>query len=361
MLKAAFSVKEIETQAAKALENLLREIPIAKLKSLKIDELHGRDLGIDITAQVNVAGESHLLVCQVKHNGQPRFTRNAIHQLRNYVTHLQRLATPILIAPYLSTASRELCRDNDVSFLDLEGNAHVAFGSVYIDRSVSEKPVTERREFNSLFKPKSAQVLRILLRDPKQVWKVVELAKEAKVSLGHVSNVRKALLDREWAETVSEGIHLTSPDALLDGWKSAYRPSLENESRFYTTLHGSAMERAIRDMFVGLNKDSQVVLASFSAAHWIAPYARTGTQFLYADMGALDEIHKALSLSSASKGENVVVMHPKDTGVFLDACEPSPHIHCTSPIQTYLDLSLAGERGQEAAEHLRSVRLTWQK
>jgi hypothetical protein len=147
---------------------------------------------------------------------------------------------------------------------------------------------------------------------------------------------------------------------LLDGWKSAYKPSFEKEFRFYTTLHGSAIEKAIRDMFIEMRKDANVALASFSAAHWIAPYARTGTQFLYADMRALERIHKALSLSSATKGENVVVMCPKDTGVFLDAYEPAPQIRCTSAIQTYLDLSFAGERGQEAAEHLRSMRLKWQ-
>jgi hypothetical protein len=29
-------------------------------------------------------------------------------------------------------------------------------------------------------------------------------------------------------------------------------------------------------------------------------------------------------------------------------------------VQTYLDLSASGERGAEAAEHLRRTRLTWQ-
>jgi hypothetical protein len=34
---------------------------------------------------------------------------------------------------------------------------------------------------------------------------------------------------------------------------------------------------------------------------------------------------------------------------------------CTSPVQTYLDLAAAGERGQEAADHLRQERLQWQE
>jgi hypothetical protein len=70
---------------------------------------------------------------------------------------------------------------------------------------------------------------------------------------------------------------------------------------------------------------------------------------------------RALKLSSVSKGENVVVTQLKDSGVFRDTVEPAPGAICTSPVQTYLDLAAAGERGREAADHLRNERLTWQK
>jgi hypothetical protein len=52
---------------------------------------------------------------------------------------------------------------------------------------------------------------------------------------------------------------------------------------------------------------------------------------------------------------------PKDLGLLADTIEPAPGAVCTSPIQTYLDLSIAGERGAEAAEHLRQERLSWPK
>jgi hypothetical protein len=105
----------------------------------------------------------------------------------------------------------------------------------------------------------------------------------------------------------------------------------------------------------------QTALASFSAANWIAPYAGTSTQFFYAERRGLDHIRSELKLSSTAKGENVIITIPKDHGIFLDAYEPAPGVRCTSPIQTYLDLSRGGERGEEAAEHLRRMKLTWQK
>jgi hypothetical protein len=359
MLKLSKSMKEIESRAADALQAVLEKIPTLKLRTLTI-EGPGAEHGVDILARVNAAGQPHLLVCEVKHNGQPRYVREAVYHLRSYIEHLGKPATPVLIAPYLSPASRELCTENGISFLDYEGNARIAFGTIFIERLLSSRPEPERREFKSLFRPKSAQVLRILLRDPKQVWKVADLAEAANVSLGHVSNVRTALLEREWASIVPDGMQLTAPDSLLDAWKSSYRPLVEQELRFYTVLHGSLLENSIREMFSSLPQEADLALSSFSAAHWIAPFARTGTQYLYAEAKVLEHIKSKLRLSSSSKGENVVVSLPKDDGVFLDVYEPVPGIRCTSAVQTYLDLSVSGERGSEAAEHLRRTRLQWQ-
>lgn len=360
MLKIQFSVEETELHAAKILEHLLHEVPALKPKQVNVGA-EGRNAGIDIMMRVDISGEPHYLVCEVKQNGQPRYVRHGIHQLQNYVAHFRKPATPVLVAPYFSLVSRELCRDNGISYLDFEGNAHLAFKTVFIDRLTEGKPPSERREFKSLFTPKSSRVLRVLLRDPKRMWRVTDLAEAAHVSLGHVSNVRTALLDREWAEVVSEGLHLTAPDALLDGWKFSYAPPVEHQFRFYTTLHGRAFDTSIREVFESMPQTVQASLASFSAANWIAPYARTTTQFFYAEKRGLDHIQSRMKLSSTAKGENVIITIPKDHGFFLDAYEPAPGVRCTSPIQTYLDLSKGGERGEEAAEHLRRMKLTWQK
>jgi hypothetical protein len=98
--------------------------------------------------------------------------------------------------------------------MDLEGNAYIAFGSIYIERSTANQLDREKREFRSLFRPRSAQVLRVLLQDPKRSWKLSQLAEQSGVSIGHVSNVRNALQDREWIEDRSTGIQLKSPDLL---------------------------------------------------------------------------------------------------------------------------------------------------
>jgi hypothetical protein len=357
MLKACDSMKELEVRAAGALRALLEQVPAINLKNIDV-EPRGSDRGINILAHINVSNRRHALVCEVKPNGQPRHVRTALLHLRNYIAHLGGDATAIFIAPYLSPKAQALCRAHEVGFLDLEGNARLVFDGVFIERLVPSKPSAERRELKSLFKPKSAQVLRVLLRDPRRAWRVTKLAETAGVSLGHVSNVRAGLLDREWALVSNEGLFVSEPDAVLDAWREAYEVPTVKRVGFYTTLHGSAFEEAAR-RFVGARpKNGQAVLASFSAAQWLAPYGRTGTQYFYADDAGLERLQVVLKLSSASKGENVVITVPKDHGVLRDTVEPAPGVICTSPVQTYLDLAAAGERGREAADHLQREKLT---
>jgi hypothetical protein len=353
-------MKELGDRAVGALGALIDQVPAIKLQDIKI-EPSGSDHGVDILARVNVSDRPHVLVCEVKASGQPRYVRTALLQLRNYVAHFGSEATPIFIAPYLSPEAQALCRENEVGFLDLEGNAKLVFDGVFIERLVSGKPSVERRALKSLFKPKSAQVLRVMLRDPARPWRVTELAELTGVSLGHVSNVRSGLLDREWGQVSDKGLFMSEPDALLNAWRDAYEPPAGKRMSFYTTLHGSSFEEAARQALHAGPENGQAVFASFSAAHWLAPYGRTGMQYFYADNAGLERLQAGLRLSPASQGENVVVTLPKDKGMFRDIIEAAPGAVCTSPIQTYLDLAAAGERGRESAEHLRRERLTWQR
>ena len=57
----------------------------------------------------------------------------------------------MLVSPYLSPKSRAICSDHDTAYLDLVGNARLAFGSVYIERAVAEKPISETRALRSFF------------------------------------------------------------------------------------------------------------------------------------------------------------------------------------------------------------------
>ncbi|PRG98575.1 MULTISPECIES: type IV toxin-antitoxin system AbiEi family antitoxin [Burkholderia] len=353
-------MKEAEARAGEALRKVLEKVPILEVEGIDAEVTSG-EWQPDLIARLLVDGRRHLLICEYKSNGQPRYARSALLELRNYVAHVAPAATPIFIAPYISPAVRLMCEEKGVGYIDLEGNARIAFGGVFIERAVAGKPVAEQRELKSLFRPKSAQVLRAMLREPGRAWRVTELSEISGVSLGHVSNVRTGLIDREWARASDDGLILTEPDALLDAWRESYTAPPGERLRFYTPLHGSALEDAARNALRPDNSPGRGAFASFSAAQWLSPYARTGSHYFFADDEGLRKLKSALKLTPSSKGENVVVTVPKDLGLLADTVELAPGAICTSPVQTYLDLSIAGERGVEAANHLRQERLSWSK
>jgi hypothetical protein len=356
MLKEPELLNETVENAAEALKGLLAEVPPIKLKKFEIKPPSSEN-GNDFLVHLHVHDHLLILVCEVKTNGQPRNVRSGLYQIQNYARKLGKKALPVFIAPYLSPESQALCRESGAGYLDLYGNARIVFDGLFIERVVSGKPRAERRDLKSLFRPKSARVLRILLREPDRPWRVAELAEEANVSVGHVSNVRSGLIAREWAQVSKDGLFLSDPGALLEEWRAEYEPPAGKRVGYYTTLHGLAFDDAIRNALHA----EHAILASFSAARWLAPYGRTGSQYFYADQKGLEALKAHLNLSMATKGENVIVTLPKDKGLFIDAQSPAPGIICTSTIQTYLDLTAAGERGQEAAEYLRQEQFRWRR
>jgi hypothetical protein len=356
MLKSRDPVEGVVGRSLEMLRAILDEVPAIDDVELEFEPV-GRDPGVVFIYRFQLAGVSHALVCKVKSNGQPRYVREAVHHLKFQSLRFPARATPVFVAPYLSEEARALCLGAGVGYADLEGNAHLAFDSVFIDRKVDSKPPTERRELKSLFKPKSAQVLRRLMRDPGKSWKIVDLAETVAVSVGHVSNVRKALTEREWAAADSEGFRLTMPDTLLKQWRENYETPAGEWIFAYTPLHGRVLADAVQKIAGHLK--ARVMFASFSAAQWLVPCARIGSEQLYVDRAGYAALRQELEIGPVHRGSNLEILVLSDNGLFRDAVEPSPGVCVTSPVQTYLDLFAAGEGGREAAGYLRDRGLRW--
>ena len=357
-MKLPENVKSQKLRAIELLVSTMLQVPI--VKDITIQERPRIDSHeFDFLATVAVGNESHRLLCAVKSRLQPRHARMAALQLTHTLGRLDIEAAGVLISPYLSPASRLICEEHGIGFLDLEGNARIAFNGVFVEREVPNKPAAERKRLKSLFKPKSARVLKAILADPARTWRVTELAEESGVSIGHISNIRRALLDREIGCINQDGFFLRDPDQLLDEWLAAYEKPAGTRVEFYTTVHGERMENTLQ----GLMKDSpdrpDLVLASFSAAQWLAPYARHSDIMLYADAYGMARLEDALGLVGSSSGGNVHVVVLDDRDILDESVRLASGQICTSPVQTYLDLATQGERGKEAADFLRSRLLKW--
>ncbi|HUC83916.1 MAG TPA: hypothetical protein VL970_01890, partial [Candidatus Acidoferrales bacterium] len=65
-------------------------------------------------------------------------------------------------------------------------------------------------------------------------------------------------------------------------------------------------------------------------------------------------------------GENLIVLIPEDNGVFYlqeGGFMGQKRLACTNPVQTYVDLSHCGGRGEEAAEALlvQNLKRAWKQ
>lgn len=129
----------LEIQAREALDALLRQTSAVKVREIKI-ESPGPHRRKNILAQVDVYGRQYVLFCRVKTGGEARLVRTTMNELRGMLGDGEKEIMPVLIAPQLSREARAKCRKGRLSFLDLEGNAHLEFKEYFFDKTCMPGP-----------------------------------------------------------------------------------------------------------------------------------------------------------------------------------------------------------------------------
>ena len=346
MLKVAEIVKPepLERSAEKALRDCLKDIPFLQVRRPRRAPVKN---GYQPDLLVKLPDREQLLVAEVKSSGQPRLAREAVNQLLRYRESFPN-AYGVFIAPYISPQAAAICSQEGIGYVDLAGNCLLSFGQVYIQKEGNPNPFAQKRDLRSLYSPKAARVLRVLLASPRRTWKVQALAAEAKVSLGQVANVKKLLADREWIRTGQEGLSLSDPRALLAEWAEnyAYR---RNQVYDYYSLR--TVEEIEADLAAVCRRESiAYALTGFSGAARFAPAVRYQRVTAYVQ-DTSERLVSLLNLKAVSSGANVSLLTPYDEGVFY-AARNCDGVQVVLPIQLYLDLQGFRGRGEEAASVL---------
>ena len=366
-MKTHDSVYSDEKSCLDAAINLIKNIPSIENPSEIYHQSKISGYVIDASFEFDHCQSKYTLIIEVISRAEPRQVRNRAYKLKSCIADLVQSGQikqnhqyiPMVVSDYLSPESRRICFEHKLAYLDLQGNASLVFDNVYIEKSTATKPKAETRTLKSLFSPKAGAILRVLLNDPGNTWRMANLATEARASLGHVSNVRKILLDREWIEIRKEGIVLIQPDSLLNSWRENYRQPSGEILKGYTTLHGDQLINQLTGT-LGIEQESPLaILSSNSAAQWLAPYLRDFTQTFYADKFGADILEKKLDLKRTESGANVIIHILKDDCYFDGAIQPKPGIYCTAPILTYLDLWNGNDRSREAADFMAGKYFPW--
>ena len=125
--------------------------------------------------------------------------------------------------------------------------------------------------------------MRVLLQNPKKPWQVVELAREAKLSLGQASNIKKHLLEFEWVEETEDAkFQLRAPEALLINWSENYSYRKNKTLSFYALDNQQDFEKRLTD-FLG-QSDIRYAFALTSGATRVTPFLRSNRIFGYIEI-----------------------------------------------------------------------------
>lgn len=281
-------------------------------------------------------------------------------------------AIPVLAMPSVSSRLAELCRRAGWSWYDLSGNCWIDIPGVFhFERSGLPPVYRIPRRGASLGTAAASRVLRALLtpahagRSWTQRGLVAETCRKigdaAPVSLGLVNKVVRHLRDEGYVSVTSDraGIRVRDPLALLAAWRDAYRFDRHERRAFFTLLKGERLEEVLGRL--EFEAGGMAAYAAFSAAERQAPHVRQPKTWIYLRAEALRDLARLAQAKEVDSGENLVVLIPDDPGVFMtfeaDQRVGETKLHCTDPVQTYVDLSRCGGRGEEAAEAILEQRI----
>ena len=347
---------ECQAQLQGLLPGLFERTGRLTLRDVTVDPLpaNGR---LDLMATVEVPPQrTWVLLFAVQSNGQPRYVRMAVEELRAAVGERAH-AYGVFCAPYVSPAGAEVCRRNGLGFIDLAGNCLLCFDGVYLDIQGRPNPYPNTRPLKSLFAPKSSRAVRVLLSHPGRAWQVQELAGETALSLGQASQVKQRLGDYELIEPAGRAFQLTDYGRLLEAWAENYSYTQNDRTHYYSLEDPPVLEQRLGAYCA--DRALRYGLTLFSGAARVAPFTRYSQAFAYVEAGP-EEIAAALDCKEVSSGPTLTLLQPYDEGVFYGLQEREG-LTVMSDVQLYLDLQSYPGRGPEAAAFLRQQRMepTW--
>jgi len=300
--------------------------------------------------------EKYLIVLEIKSTGQPRYARMAANQLQSIRANRENVYG-VFGAPFISEESKKICQESGIGYLDLGGNCLLKFNNVYISVEGKPNPYPSTRPLKSIFATKSTRALRVLVCNPKRDWFVKDLAKEANISLGQASNLKKRLLEFEFIKEIDNEkavkFRLSNPEVLLNRW-AEYYSYRENRTRNYYSLDDvKAIEKKLSDYCE--TKKIRYAYTLTSGASLVAPFLRYKRVFVYLS-NSIEKVPLALGWKEVPSGPNITLLEPYDEGIFYGLQEING-TKVVSDVQLYLDLKGYKERGEEAAQFLLENRL----
>ncbi|MBL4621804.1 MAG: hypothetical protein JKY89_05345 [Immundisolibacteraceae bacterium] len=277
-------------------------------------------------------------------DGQPLKLRKAIRNLE-CVVHKSKTFYGVLVAPFFSEQAKEIIKEHNFGYIDLVGNFFISYFPIYLESTGHKNKTIEKRELRSIFSPKGERVIRTLLGKGNCKWEIKDLAKQSEVSLGHTSNIKRKLEDKEYL-TIEKpsGFTLTNPSSLLHQWSNEYDSQKHQKFSFFSLESTQEIEENLALLLDEQN--IEYAFSGFSAAIRYQAHVLYKKVCLYVEK--LPDNLNEIGLKEVESGANCDIFIPYDQGLFSNGKEFNK-VKVVSEEQAYLDLLQMKSRGEEAA------------
>ena len=151
----------------------------------------------------------------------------------------------ILVAPYISERTAQICEDNGMGYFDYAGNCWFVGHSIYLSEKGNKNPRPKEQRSVSIFERTSvvsSRILRELFADVTKTWKLKYLSEKVNCSIGQVSKLMKVLIENAWVEKLPDGYKVIDPESLLLEWSKDYGKKEITSYACYSLDNISAIE-----------------------------------------------------------------------------------------------------------------------
>lgn len=257
----------------------------------------------------------------------------------------------VLVSPYISERTAQICEKNDVGYFDYAGNCWFVGHSIYLSERGNKNLSPEiSKASTSVFERSavvSSMILRELFADINKVWRLKYLSETVECSIGQVSKVMDFLIKNAWAEKSAEGYRISEPELLLKEWSKTYGKKTLPAYSCYSLDNPSILEGKLGNLKRDMGID--YYLTGFSGGVRYAPVVRYNKVHVYIAPEDISEAVDYLGVKEVDSGANVVIYALENDSYKKDSRIIGNDM-VASPLQVYLDSMQIKGRGEELAE-----------
>lgn len=266
--------------------------------------------GVDAAIEIGGPGFGATVAVEIKRSLEPREVAGLFGSVGRTIRALSPNIPVLVIAPWLSSRTRELLASEGVNYIDLTGNALLRLErpALFIqtqgaDRDPSPVPRGKAR----LRGPKAGRLIRFLA-DVRPPYGVRELAQATGLAPGYVSRLLDALDDQALIDRSKRGsVESADVGGLLRRWAESYDIFKSNLTASFLAPAGAS--EALQRLAELVPAARTAVTGSFAAVR-LAPVAAPALLAVYCD--DTEAVARALGVIPADQGSNVVLLQPFD-------------------------------------------------